>query len=130
MANPTKSYTSLDEFNVTLIVSNNCGADTIVKTVTITGITDVAGNDLNVSVYPNPTNGSFTYLIDSEMVGEYDLTVTDSYGRIVFQDKINKDEQIFKNTVGLENSSEGIYFVSFVNGSKKHVVRLMIVQND
>ena len=83
-----------------------------------------------IDVYPNPTNGSFTYLIDSEMVGEYDLTVTDSYGRIVFQDKINKDEQIFKNTVGLENSSEGIYFVSFVNGSKKHVVRLMIVKND
>jgi hypothetical protein len=83
-----------------------------------------------IDVYPNPTNGSFTYLIDSEMVGEYDLTVTDSYGRIVFQDKINKDEQIFKNTVGLENSSEGIYFVSFVNGTKKHVVRLMIVKND
>jgi len=83
-----------------------------------------------IDVYPNPTNGSFTYLIDSEMVGEYNVTVTDSYGRIVYQEKINKDEQILKNTVGLENSSEGIYFVSLVNGGKKHVVKLMILKND
>jgi len=83
-----------------------------------------------IDVYPNPTNGSFTYLIDSEMVGEYNVTVTDSYGRIVYQEKINKDEQILKNTVGLENSSEGIYFVSLVNGGNKHVVKLMILKND
>jgi len=83
-----------------------------------------------IDVYPNPTNGSFTYLIDSEMVGEYSVTVTDSYGRIVYLDKINKDEQILKNTVALENSSEGIYFVSLVNGSKKHIVKLMVVKND
>jgi hypothetical protein len=84
----------------------------------------------NIEVYPNPSNGSFTYLIDSEMVGEYDLTVTDSYGRIVYQDKVNKDEQILKNTVELKNSSEGIYFVSLVNGSKKNVFKLMIIKND
>lgn len=83
-----------------------------------------------IDVYPNPTNGSFTYLIDSEMIGEYSVTVTDSYGRIVYLDKINKDEQILKNTVALENSSEGIYFVSLVNGSKKHIVKLMVVKND
>ncbi len=83
-----------------------------------------------IDVYPNPTNGSFTYLIDSEMVGEYSVTVTDSYGRIIYLDKINKDEQILKNTVALENSSEGIYFVSLVNGSKKHIVKLMVVKND
>ena len=64
------------------------------------------------------------------MVGEYSVTVTDSYGRIVYLDKINKDEQILKNTVALENSSEGIYFVSLVNGSKKYIVKLMVVKND
>jgi len=84
----------------------------------------------NIEVYPNPSNGSFTYLIHSEMIGEYDLTVTDSYGRIVYQDKVNKDEQILKNTVELKNSSEGIYFVSLVNGSKKNVFKLLIIKND
>jgi len=83
-----------------------------------------------IDVYPNPSNGSFTYLIDSEILGDYSVSVTDSYGRIVHQEKIKKDEQILKNTIGLENSSEGIYFVSLENGSKKHIVKLMIVKND
>jgi hypothetical protein len=64
------------------------------------------------------------------VLGDYSVSVTDSYGRIVHQEKIKKDEQILKNTIGLENSSEGIYFVSLENGSKKHIVKLMIVKND
>jgi hypothetical protein len=64
------------------------------------------------------------------MLGNYDVTVTDSYGRIVYQDKFNKEEQVVKNTVNLNNSSEGIYFISLENGSKKHIVKLMIVKND
>ena len=83
-----------------------------------------------VDVFPNPSNGSFTYLIDSEMLGNYNITVTDSYGRIVYQNNFSKDEQVVKNTVDLQNSSEGIYFVSLENGSKKHIVKLMIVKND
>jgi hypothetical protein len=83
-----------------------------------------------IDVYPNPSNGSFTYLIDSEIFGEYSVTVTDSYGRIVYQEKMNKEEQILKNTIGLTNSSEGIYFVSLENGSKKQIVKLMIVKNN
>jgi hypothetical protein len=83
-----------------------------------------------IDVYPNPSNGSFTYLIDSETFGECSVNVTDSYGRIVYQEKMNKEEQILKNTIGLTNSSEGIYFVSLENGSKKHIVKLMIVKNN
>jgi len=83
-----------------------------------------------VDVFPNPSNGSFTYLIDSEKLGYYNVTVTDSYGRIIYQDKFNKDEQVVKNTVDLQNSSEGIYFVTLENGSQKHIVKLMVVNND
>jgi hypothetical protein len=83
-----------------------------------------------VDVFPNPSNGSFTYLIDSESLGNYNVSVTDSYGRIVYQDKFNKNEQIVKNTVELQSATEGIYFVSLENGTKKHIVKLMIVKND
>lgn len=83
-----------------------------------------------VDVFPNPSNGSFTYLIDSEVLGNYNVIVTDSYGKIVYQNKFNKDEQVVKNTVDLQNSSEGIYFVTLENGSKKHIVKLMVINND
>ena len=83
-----------------------------------------------MDVFPNPSNGSYTYLIDSELLGNHNVTVTDSYGRIVYQDKFNKNEQIVKNTVELQSATEGIYFVSLENGTKKHIVKLMIVKND
>jgi hypothetical protein len=81
-----------------------------------------------VEVYPNPSNGSFTYFIDSQIFGEYSVTVTDSYGRIIHQEKGNKEDQIVKNSIELKNPTEGIYFVNVDNGSMKQLVKLLILK--
>ncbi len=81
-----------------------------------------------VEVYPNPSNGSFTYFIDSQVFGEYSITVTDSYGRIIHQEKGNKEDQIVKNSIDLKNPTEGIYFVNIDNGSVKQLVKLLILK--
>jgi hypothetical protein len=81
-------------------------------------------------VYPNPTNGSFTYIIDSEFIGDYKVLITDSYGRIIMQDDISKDDQLIKNTINLNNPSEGIYFVTVDNGISRQQVKLMVINKE
>ncbi len=82
-----------------------------------------------IDVYPNPSNGTFTYLFDSETKGECTIRVTDSYGREVFNESVYKDDQILKNTINFENYSEGIYFLLFENASIKKNFKLMIVNS-
>lgn len=62
------------------------------------------------------------------MFGEYSITVTDSYGRIIHQEKGNKEDQIVKNSIDLKNPTEGIYFVNVDNGSMKQLIKLLILK--
>jgi PKD repeat protein len=125
-ANPTQSYTSLDEFNVTLIVSNNCGTDTIVKTVAITGITDVAGNDLNVSVYPNPTKGLFNVSLNGTTSSETQVNVYDLQGRKVNTTNLQSNGSTMDALIDLSGNGSGIYIVKVLSGSQVSTHKLVI----
>jgi hypothetical protein len=80
-------------------------------------------------VYPNPNKGFFNYKIDSQITGSYSVSVKDSYGRIVYNESIDKQDQLFESTINLENYSDGIYFVVIDNGSKIETVKLLINKN-
>jgi hypothetical protein len=80
-------------------------------------------------VFPNPNKGFFNYKIDSQITGSYSVSVKDSYGRVVYNEKINKEDQLFESTINLENFSDGIYFVVLDNGSKIETVKLLINKN-
>jgi hypothetical protein len=80
-------------------------------------------------VYPNPNKGFFNYKIDSQLSGIYSVSVKDSYGRIVYSETIDKQDQLFESTINLENYSDGIYFVVLDNGTKIETVKLLINKN-
>jgi hypothetical protein len=80
-------------------------------------------------VYPNPNKGFFNYKIDSQITGNYSVSVMDSYGRIIYSEQIDKQNQLFESTINLENYSDGIYFVVLDNGSKIETVKLLINKN-
>ena len=80
-------------------------------------------------VYPNPNKGFFNYKIDSQIIGSYSVSIKDSYGRVVYNEKINKQDQLFESTINLENFSDGIYFIVLDNGSKIETIKLLINKN-
>ena len=80
-------------------------------------------------VYPNPNKGFFNYKIDSQIIGSYSVFIKDSYGRVVYNEKINKQDQLFEGTINLENFSDGIYFIVLDNGSKIETIKLLINKN-
>ena len=66
------------------------------------GIKQVEG-DINLSVYPNPTNGSFI-VNSSEKINE--INIFNSLGECVHKEKPNSQN------VNLQVDKTGIYFVS------------------
>ncbi len=60
-----------------------------------------------VSLYPNPNKGSFSILVKRNTTKDVAVTILDVYGKIVYTEKINKNE--FE--LNVNNFPNGMYFV-------------------
>jgi len=60
---------------------------------------------LNISIYPNPSNGNFTISCKNDFLDNSNLEIYDILGKRLFQQKLLKNETI----INLENFSKGIY---------------------
>lgn len=126
VANPTQSYTSLNDFDVTLIVSNNCGSDTVVKTVTVTGITDILGEELSVSVFPNPTKGLFNVSLNGTTASQTQVMVYDLQGRKVNTTSLVRNGATMNAIIDLSGNGNGIYIVKVLSGSQTSTHKLVV----
>jgi hypothetical protein len=87
-----------------------------------TAITEVSGNNPEISIYPNPNNGTFT--IDNlYSIGViYNLQITDVAGRLIFSSNNITNN---KETIALP-LSDGIYFLNIFAGDKTYNRKLII----
>lgn len=95
--------------------SNGCGASG--------GTIDVTNYDLSnsVSVYPNPTNG--TFLISTEEKQEkINLSIINVLGEKIFETSSSEKE----TTIDIKNQPNGIYFIS-VKSEQGAVIKKLII---
>lgn len=83
-------------------------------------------DESNFSIYPNPSNGSFTVEYTSPVAGDVNISVHDIRGRKVFENKYT-NTGMFMQTIAMSNAEAGIYLVTVQDGNKK-MVKKMIVQ--
>jgi len=80
-------------------------------------------NLLNLAVYPNPNNGSFTISLDNTSNVNYEVTLTDLAGRVVYTSNLSAGKHI----VNSGNLADGSYLLNLngnaVSVSKKIVIR-------
>jgi hypothetical protein len=62
-------------------------------------------NTVNISIYPNPNNGTFTVSGKNDFLVNSNLEIYDILGKLLFQQKLHKNE----TEINLENFSKGIY---------------------
>lgn len=94
-----------DESNV------EAGWTAMVSCVTVEAVNDVESN--NISIYPNPSNGLFTFNISPELNPE-SILIYDLNGRNVFQKTINQNEF----NIDLSDLEKGVYFYSIKSTNK------------
>jgi hypothetical protein len=68
---------------------------------------DEIGDEIGISIYPNPNNGSFQINLNKPTLGV--LEILNSIGQIVFTKVLTNETNI---DISLPNLSQGIYFVS------------------
>jgi hypothetical protein len=89
----------------------------------VEGIKQVAGANNQVTVYPNPTSGSFTVSMD-ENTESVNMVVLNALGQKVFETKSTGQS----TQITLPNCLPGVYYVQISNGTIGTSVKKVIVQ--
>lgn len=134
-------YTYLWSDGQTTPMANGLAAGTYTVTITdcsgcpTTGTIDVESNvsidDLleaginGLNVFPNPSNGTFTYEVDMNRVDNLAISLYDINGKVVYTDKA-ENVNTFSNTVSLENVSAGIYMLGVQTSTGQGYKRVVI----
>ena len=109
--NPNYSYAGSGMYTVTLIVSSNCGADTIIQEVNAIG-SSISNNSSHspISIFPNPSNGIINISF-KEALQYAKINIENTLGEIIYSEKIYPNQNdIF--SFDLKKFSKGIYFVN------------------
>lgn len=100
------------------------GGDVFIQKLsqTPTGINETT-NPNNISIYPNPNNGTFNVSFPSQ-INNASIEVYNSIGALVYKQEIINQE----NSIELSNQANGLYFVKVVRENKIVGTRKIIKQ--
>ena len=111
------SYNDSAAYEVTLIISNACGSDTLTRMIACmpNSINPVKIEDSKLSLYPNPAYRLVTLNNAGSLKMEY-ISVYNSLGQKLFQDKITNP---YFYQFNVQKFASGVYqaVIQFVNGS-------------
>ena len=110
--------------NVKVRAGNSCGFSSYRSLATSIVCKETLNDliELNVEVFPNPSNSEFTLQIDEGMYSDFELIIRDVAGRVVEKKNINGESEKF--TFGLLLPG-GFYTAEFIIENRKYVVRLI-----
>ena len=129
---PTVTYDTSGSYVITLIVTNNCGSDTITGTVTVTvtDINTVLAENVKAVIVPNPNRGRFRLDVKDLPIGEWQLEIYSITGQLM-QSEIRSIYQ--SNTqipIEMRDVGAGMYLLRMVNAEGVVITRKFIVSDD
>lgn len=109
------------DYHVVVSNSSNCTAESNPVNITVTGISLTEFETQQLSIYPNPSNGTFT--VSSNLSQSVSIEIIDATGRLIasYPNITNG-----KTEIDIENVSSGIYFIKFKVDERVGTQKLMI----
>jgi len=110
--NPQHVYFETNVYEVFLIVTNECGADTISQLINVE-ITDLE----NISVFetfdlfPNPNNGQFQLNIEGKPFDKLEINMFDILGQKVMEEQINFSSGKLNKIIQVQNPTTVTYIL-------------------
>lgn len=126
--NPTYSYQTSGNgsYNVTLIVTNDCGQDTIMQPIAISCVVGLQmPSNLVITLYPNPSDGRFKVRFVG-LEGEVDFSVFNALGQQVYLRKFEGCNGTCEESVDLHDVAKGTYFAKIKVGDAVISKQLLI----
>lgn len=78
-----------------------------------------------IIVYPNPSEDLFNVNITDAYRGLTNINVFDELGRLVFTETLNKDSEVLKAQVNINNYSNGVYMLQITSAEKSSTQRIV-----
>ena len=101
---------------------------TVSDCITI-GIIDENKPDKVIIIQPNPNNGNFTLLLNSNYLGEVEISLFNSIGDMVFYEKDDLVPGAYSKDYRLNNLATGTYLIKVVSDNASFVGKLIIEAN-
>jgi len=121
LESPIHTYPSDSSYHVLLVLSNDCGKDTV-KWGVPTSINSVSQSNSPIKLYPNPANTSITISADNNVEFK-DIVILNSVGAVVYKE--NADAYKTKN-IDISTLPAGAYIMK-VNTSDGYFNKLFEV---
>lgn len=82
-------------------------------------------NDTAFVIYPNPNQGEFNVVMNSNGLNDVKISVHDVRGRRIF-DNSYQGSPAFNETINLGNVQAGVYLVTVEDGLKRATKRIIV----
>ncbi len=93
---------------------------------TNTGIEDPQNDVYDLSVYPNPNNGTFAVSVNVVTVGDVAIKVTDMLGREVYSKSLSNQTGVVKDNMNLSDLAKNVYTLEVSTAKGKITKRVVI----
>lgn len=126
--NPQHIFINTGQYDVVLVVTNDCSSDTITKTVNIvaTSIQSVGENMLQLDLYPNPSEESFNISLSGNLSNDViKMNLLSSDGRLL-KEVYEGIENILVESILVKDLSPGIYIVQLISKAQYINKRIVI----
>lgn len=77
----------------------------------------IGEEEVGVSLFPNPNNGTFTVNVSGYENNAFTLNVVNAIGQVVYTQPVDINSNEFTETISLENVTPGMYQVNLSNAS-------------
>ncbi|MBI4645360.1 MAG: M4 family metallopeptidase [Bacteroidia bacterium] len=136
--NPVHAYYTPETFNVTLIVQNCYGADTVSHSLTVQEAPSISVEPysynitLNIRIYPNPNHGKFMIQFNgfnNETVG---ILLTDLLGQVIYSEKFTVISETGRSDltrfdIDISRYSPGVYLL-LIRSMDGKIIREAIIR--
>jgi type IX secretion system substrate protein len=106
--------------------------DTVISNIIIigsnVGVANIAPSLENISLYPNPNNGTFTVKGDIENVGAtaVSMELLNPIGQIIYKDQASVQNNSFSKTIDINNLADGIYLLHLFTNEQGKTIRFSV----
>ena len=98
---------TFDSIGNLYISDNNCNTVRKVTNVAQIGIKKITEDNMQLEVYPNPTNGIINIELNTQNVFS-DIKITDLLSNIIYKSSIQNENHL---VIDINNFSNGVYFI-------------------